>query len=468
MTAVGAPTVVAPNGTTDTKNEDGSHTLAAPGVTPASSPASFNSQALLVTSNPSRAVTSSNANKLQSLSPLGPGVYEQTPEQRAATEKATGMKPVGETTSVDGSGGNTTTTTANKGTTNADVVASIKDPALAAQYKTSLDNFDSQASQAQATISSLRAATPENDSATQALIASITAKYEQAISLMKAKNTQVLGRANNSVGAFGGLGQMSQNFLNDEQQQADARVQNLANQEQTLIMKAKAAFQTNNVKALNAAMTEYDKVNKDKLDALNKLLDETNKQVTQQQAQQKIDAAADKASLAADISKATNLGVSIAKSLADSGITDQTQIDDYVASVADEYGISNPDILKSAVIKAQQAQSKLDTAAGNTANTIKNRDARTAIAAQKKTVTGGGTFKISEGIAKVTPQMEAVKGADGYIAPEKWVAARTNWNSLGGTDASFNSNFKKYLNPASYTIAGFKAPAATGPVYKTN
>lgn len=73
--------------------------------------------------------------------------------------------------------------------------------------------------------------------------------------------------------------------------------------------------------------------------------------------------------------------------------------------------------------------------------------------------TGSSKFNISSAVAAITPQIVAMKGEDGYIDPYKWVAGREKWMSNGGSAASYNSNFKQYLNPESYGIAGFKAPA---------
>lgn len=91
---------------------------------------------------------------------------------------------------------------------------------------------------------------------------------------------------------------------------------------------------------------------------------------------------------------------------------------------------------------------------------LERRGKESIIKSRNKTG-GTPTFKVSQGIAKVTPQMEAIKGPDGYIDPQKWIEARTAWNSLGGTDASFKTSFLKYLNPLSYEKAGFKAPGGS-------
>jgi hypothetical protein len=53
-----------------------------------------------------------------------------------------------------------------------------------------------------------------------------------------------------------------------------------------------------------------------------------------------------------------------------------------------------------------------------------------------------------------------LKGEDGYVSPQAWSYARTQWGLGGGTDSVFLSNFKKYLNPESYEAVGL--PAKSG------
>lgn len=108
-------------------------------------------------------------------------------------------------------------------------------------------------------------------------------------------------------------------------------------------------------------------------------------------------------------------------------------------------------------------QSLADEKAKRETEDVKIKNAKATLA--KKSTTGGGgtaTFKISKGIATLTPQFESIKGADNYIDPYEWVKARTAWNNQGGTDASFNTSFKKYLNPKSYKLAGFKVTTSGG------
>lgn len=368
------------------------------------------------------------------------------------------------------------------GNTSADPTAGITDPALRAQYQQSLAGLDSATAQAYSNLEAARA-TVANDPAATAAVNAISAKYDQLISLMKAKNNQVIGQANNSVAAFGGLGVMSANFLNDQQSRADDRINTLVNQEQSLILQAQIAYQTKDMKGLNAAMTAYDTANKNKLNAINDLLTATNKQVTQMQAQQKIDMAAQKQQVTTDISKSANLGTSIAQNLKDSGITDPGQIDQYIQGIAQEYGISNPDILKSAVQKAQAATSKAALAAANTADTIANRDIRTGLAVNKANKPAGGTKPKTDGSFNYTADDTSYyssimqkgattkdgttynpSGSDGYVDPGAYTASLQSWLSKGGTAAGFAKEFppKKLVNPASYS----QLPASIRPASK--
>lgn len=222
---------------------------------------------------------------------LQPGETIDQYNARIATYNT--AKDTAPTATTDPAAAQNSTGTSTTGTDASDpyaaAVSGISDPTVAAQYKSSLQALDQSATTAQANITSLQNATYQNDPATQAMIASITAKYTQQIQLMQAQNAQVIGRANSAVGSFGGLGVMSQTFLSDEQSQATQRVQNLQNEEQNLILQAQTAFQTNNTKALNDAMTQYDTINQQKLAALNDLNTATDNQIAQQQKQQELD-----------------------------------------------------------------------------------------------------------------------------------------------------------------------------------
>lgn len=106
-------------------------------------------------------------------------------------------------------------------------------------------------------------------------------------------------------------------------------------------------------------------------------------------------------------------------------------------------------------------QSLADEKSNREASNVKIDNAKATLN-NKTNPSGGGSFKASAGIANLTPQFESIKGSDNYIDPYEWIKARTAWNSQGGTDASFNTSFKKYLNPKSYKLAGFKVTTSSG------
>lgn len=338
------------------------------------------------------------------------------------------------------------------------------DPSLKTAFNDSIAGLDDGITQAKSNLASA-AATLQNDPAATAAISSIIAKYDQQIKAMKEKNKILAGGYITNAARSGALqfaNEMTSNFLSDEQGRAEQRVTDLVSLELSATLKAQQAYKDADLKAFSAATKDLQTAQKGKIDAINKLLTATDKAVRTNQAQVKIDAQKIKDKAATDTKTATALANTVAAGIKEHGLTGADE-KTYISMMAEKSGISNPDLLSAAVIKAKQVQDKADLAKKNTENTIANRDARTNIAATKATKAGKAastTFKISTAISKATPQFEKVKGADGYIAPEKWMAARTNWNSLGGTDASFNTTFKKYLNPASYEMAGFKK---TGP-----
>lgn len=458
------------------------NTTAAKNATAGAAPTT--KQAVVVTSAPARQVTADNIAKLQSITTLPATTAAPTTDSkggssgvvinnnpaptsttlaedqaRAANQGKPGYDVFGDPVKT------TATATNTDGTPDYDAsVKGISDPAIAAQYKSSLQTLDQEIKDAHDNLDAAKA-TAINDPAATAMIDSIKAKFAVQIDAMKAKNDQYLGKVNSSVAAFGGLGPMSQGFLNDEQSKADARIADVVAKENDAVLKAQIAFQTKDYKALNDAMTSYTKANADKLKALNDLLSATDKQVKQQQAQAKQDAAAEKQAVALDISKSTNLATGIVKEVADAGLTDQGQIDQYIQSMADQYGITNPDILKSAVEKARQASIKSLAGTANTLSTIQKRSEPKA--APKGSIKGSGTdgtYKyaqsdvdsysgfLNEGGTDPSGTTYNGRGDDGYVDPGAYTAAMGDWVKNGGTPAGFASKFpvKKNINPASY------------------
>lgn len=358
-------------------------------------------QAMLVSSSPARAATADNITKLQTITApaptqLQPQVDKINSEVNAFNNGQTTTTTPGAGTGT-GAGGATGTTGTPTGTPNTSgatpsststtdpydsAVSGISDPGLKAQFKTQLQNLDSQISSAQQTIDSVKARSL-NDPAITSIVTAIQNKFGQQIQLMQEKNRQLLGRANTSVAAFGGLGVMSQDFLNNEQSMAMDRISKLQDEEDQAIAKAQAAYLSQNYKDLNTAMTAYDQANKDKLQALQDILNASAKQVTQMQNEQKINIQEQKAALASDIQTSTKIAAGVAANLKAAGLTDPESVRQYIESLASQYGIQNPDILYSQVVSAQQNADKQGLQAENIQSEIATRQENATTAAER-------------------------------------------------------------------------------------
>lgn len=121
--------------------------------------------------------------------------------------------------------------------------------------------------------------------------------------------------------------------------------------------------------------------------------------------------------------------------------------EEFLKQVSQKYGIGLG-ALTNAIVAEKAARDKADLATANSKATLAKKQAGGSGT--------GGSFKNSVQIPQVTTVFEKNKGTDGFVDPYAWVKARTIWQTSGGTAASFNSNFKSYLNPQSYSIAGFK------------
>jgi hypothetical protein len=64
------------------------------------------------------------------------------------------------------------------------------------------------------------------------------------------------------------------------------------------------------------------------------------------------------------------------------------------------------------------------------------------------------TELLQQARAKVSPQIQAVRGGDGYVAPENYVKFRDAWTNTGLSAEDFDKNFKQYANPESYAKLG--------------
>ena len=109
---------------------------------------------------------------------------------------------------------------------------------------------------------------------------------------------------------------------------------------------------------------------------------------------------------------------------------------------------------------------------GNTVVWAQNPSAKSGFTADGTpvTLTGGGkttnptpTEKPKSDKQLVTEFFNKVKGGDGYVSPDDWKKALTEWVNGGNTAASFPTNFKNYQNPK--TDYGKTGPPRAEPWY---
>jgi hypothetical protein len=325
------------------------------------------------------------------------------------------------------------------------------------------------------------AATMGNNPAAAAAIAQIMAKFDQQIGLMKEQNRQLMGGNITNAARGGALqyaNEMTGNFLSDEQGRAMQRVTDLQTQEADLILKTQESYKKGDVAAFDAASKALDAANSDKLKAISDLMKQTDTIVKEKQNQQKIAQNTAKQQITDDIRLSTNLATTVAEAIAASGITDEKKKRAYIEAMAEKNGITNADILQSAVIKADQANTKAELGLANTRSIIAKRGQtgtkKTSGGAKAKTdgsysytTSDVGTYSNFLNKGGTAPDGTAYNGRgkdDGFVDPGAYSAAFNDWVSNGGTPKGFAKEFpvKNYVNPASYTAI----PAVLKPATK--
>lgn len=381
----------------------------------------------------------------------------------ATTTTTSGTNTDGSTTNADG-----TTTNADGSTTDPNDPTSGLPPAIASEYKAILTDQTNAITTAQNNLAAATA-TLTDDPAALAAAETISNNYGTLIDAMNQKNALVLGRAQAGEAAFGGLGVMPQTFMSNEMDAASTRIANLVNEEQSALLKSNTAYQNDDVKAFNDAQTALNSATTAKKDTLNTLLTASQKEVTQTQAQQKIDAANTKAQLSSDVTTSAKIAASMAQSLSESGITDPDQIAAYVQAMATKNGITNTDILQSALVTAQAANQKANLAAANTTSEIQKRGS-TGTTKAKGGTDGTYTYSASD-LSTYSSLMDQGgtingtqyngRGSDGYVDPGTYTASYNDWIKNGGTPKGFIAKYpvKTNVNPSSYS----ELPAAIAP-----
>lgn len=301
-----------------------------------------------------------------------------------------------------------------------------------------------------------------NDPAIAQAVASITASYQTLIDAQNKKNAQLLGRASASVGAFGGLGVMSQSFMSDEMNTASENIADLTGKMQTAILNSQSAIEKEDLTSFNDAMASYKTANSNMTTAIQDLMTAAKDQVTETQAQQKIDNAAANAQVANDLKNAKGVAAQVAATLAAAG-ADPTSYD--FTDLAQQYGISDPDILASAVQTAAAANTKAGLANSNTQSEITDRDSNAADTTAKTNATltkdaaapkltaaqakSGTISYINSILSKKAADGTPYTAEGGFITPAGWKNILSIGAANGVSSATLFEEYSNKLFPAS-------------------
>lgn len=413
------------------------------------------------------------------------GSTQPTPQVPSISPGADGATPTTPTTGADGAttgaAGTTPTSNPDGTTTDPNDLTSGLPPAVASAFKDVLSQQELNIQQAQNTLAQAKA-TMMHDPAATAAATMIESQYSTLIQAMQAKNNMVLGSYRTNAARSGSLqyaNDMETNFMSEEMDAASMRLADLVTKESELVLKSNTAYQTGDVKAFNEAQTAVEKATNDKQTTLGKLLTATNNQVKAVQAQQKLDQATKKNQLSSDVTTAAKIADGMAQEIADSGTTGQNEIDKYVEDMAASNDITNVDILKSALVKAQQTATKAGLQNANIRSTIAKRG--TTGSSGGSSSKGGGTdgsYKYSaDDVSTYSELMNkggnvngssySARGKDGFVDPGTYNASYEDWIANGGTPTGFAKKFpvKGNINPASYNAlpAAIQPKAATTP-----
>lgn len=334
------------------------------------------------------------------------------------------------------------------------------DPNIAKQLNDNLAAANNDIVNAKTTLDNATAllASDENGTNPAAVAAAslINSQFGVLIQQMQAKNAITMGQSNVAVARYGGLGTMNASFLNDQVSNGLARIATLTTQAQNAVLKSNMAYEAGDLKAFNDATTEYTDAKKTAQTELMNLNTAVNDQVKQNAADIKAAQTLKNQTITNDGKLSVQNGQTLATELTKAGYSEKNlenpEVQKWLQDQATALGISDVGSLQSEVTKSLQ---------GNSSLALKNANINSTIAKRNSTGTKFSTTKV---IPNVTSSMESNKDSNGYVAPAGWVKAREIWMSQGGSAATFNSNFKSYLNPDDYTKAGFKSPVAAAAV----
>lgn len=91
---------------------------------------------------------------------------------------------------------------------------------------------------------------------------------------------------------------------------------------------------------------------------------------------------------------------------------------------------------------------------------MKNDDGTLSVKSIKLGASSGGSDSstqaeiLQDARSRISPQIQAVRGGDGYVSPDNYIKFRDAWTNTGLAADDFDKNFKQYANPSSYSKLG--------------
>jgi hypothetical protein len=255
----------------------------------------------------------------------------------------------------------------------------------------------------------------------------ISNTYDQLIKTMEAKNNILGGMADVSIARYGGLGIMNEQQRTAVLQAGVARVADLQQKKIDAITKSNAAYKAGDVKAFEQASKDYQNSLKESQNAIGDLQKTINDQIKTHDAEIKQAQTQIRQQTIDDHNFATQNARDIATTLKNNGITDinSPEGQKVLQDAADTYGISNPNVLFSAVENEQAKMKKEDLANAHSEainNKLLNPTAPKATAAERETTAVDGFSSYMVPGAK-DPKGTPIIDDNGFITP-------TAWNSL--------------------------------------
>lgn len=276
-------------------------------------------------------------------------------------------------------------------------------------------------------ISGLNSLRTQNDAATNSLIASTQAAYQNSINKAQKQGDnykaglQLLGIQSNAATFSPDL--LSSHITEAANETMD-KVNSLKSEEAKLLMDAQTARSKNQLSTLEAIMNRQEQIKEEK----NKVLKDLNDRMVEGQKQVVFDSPA--------LFKAFG------------GLNEEDK-GKFIIAVAKKYGVS-PVSVQSALMNEKvdvDKRNKVGTGTGSGKLTVKSASSY---------IDG----LIKNGV-EVNGKKVPLLGADGYMSPENWTDAYDNWLKNGLPESTFLKLYKKYLNPEAYEKAGISSPKSS-------